>query len=435
MNVLVIGSGGREHALVWKIRQSPAVKKVYCAPGNAGIAQMAECVPLKGENFAALADFAKQHNVGLTVVGPEIPLAGGIVDYFNTLGLPVFGPNKKAARFEASKSFAKAFMEKYGIPTAKYRSFTDYCEAVEYIGHSPEGRALVVKADGLAAGKGVIICPDRESAAQAVERIMKDNMFGESGREVIIEEFLEGEEASIQIFLDGKNYHVMAPSQDHKRVNDQDQGPNTGGMGAYAPAPLVTESVRHTVETEVVMPIIAGLAKEGIDYKGILYIGIMMVRGIPYVLEFNCRFGDPETQVVLPLLKSDLVEIMQKIIAGQLDKIEIEWYNKSAVCVVLVSRGYPGDYEKGKEICGLEETSLMADAVVFHAGTAHGSAGSILSAGGRVLGVTAVGNGLPETIARVYEAVKKIRFEGMHYRTDIGRKAFNHIRKPSGEAI
>jgi phosphoribosylamine--glycine ligase len=435
MNILVIGSGGREHALIWKIRQSPAVKKVYCAPGNAGIARMAECVPIKGEDFAALADFVKRHKIGLTVVGPEIPLAGGIVDYFNALGLPIFGPNKKAAQLEASKAFAKAFMEKYGIPTAKYRSFTDYCEAIDYIGHLPEGQALVVKADGLAAGKGVLICPDRESARQAVEQIMKDKVFGDSGREVVVEEFLEGEEASIQIFLDGKNHHMMAPSQDHKRVDDQDLGPNTGGMGAYAPAPLVTEGIRRTVENEVIAPIIGGLAKEGIDYKGILYIGLMIVRGVPCVLEFNCRFGDPETQVVLPLLKSDLVEIMQKTVAGQLDKIEIEWYNKSAVCVVLVSRGYPGDYEKGKEIRGLEEASLMADAMVFHAGTVHGSAGSILSAGGRVLGVTAVGNGIPETITRVYEAVGKIRFDGMHYRTDIGRKAFKHIRKPSGEAI
>lgn len=428
MNVLVIGSGGREHALVWKIRQNPSVKKIYCAPGNAGIAALAECVPVKGEDFAALADFVRREKIDLTVVGPEIPLAGGIVDYFTERGLAIFGPCQKAARLEASKAFSKEFMEKYGVPTAKYRSFTDFGSAAEYISHWPVGKSLVVKADGLAAGKGVLICPDRARAMAAIEQIMQDRVFGESGNEVVIEEFLEGEEASVQIFLDGKQYHMMPSSQDHKRVNDGDEGPNTGGMGAYAPAPIVTGELRRRVERDVIAPIIAGLAREGIEYKGVLYIGLMIVKGEPYVLEFNCRFGDPETQVVLPLLKTDLIEIMRKIISGELDKIKIEWYNKTAVCVVLVAGGYPGSYPKGREIRGLDDAARMDDIVVFHAGTAKDPADNIVTAGGRVLGITALGQDIPSTITAVYGAVKKIRFDGMHYRTDIGRKALPHIR-------
>lgn len=426
MNILVIGSGGREHALVWKIKKSPKVEKIYCIPGNAGIAQDAECVSIRIDDFAALADFAVKHKIDLTVVGPEVPLSEGITDYFHSRKLNIFGPNKKAAQFEASKIFAKDFMLKYGIPTALYKGFKDFDSALEFIAKWPLNKPLVVKADGLAAGKGVIICRDRKSADNALKEIMKDKVFGSAGSLTVVEEFLEGEEASVQVFVDGNTFSLMAPAQDHKRANDNDEGLNTGGMGAYAPAPVADKAMLLKVEERVMKPFIRGIKAEGIDFKGILFIGLMIDKGEPYVLEFNCRFGDPETQVVMPLLKTDLVEIMEKINAGALDKTKIEWYNISAICVVLASGGYPGDYQKGIEIKGLSEAAKYPDITVFHAGTARNGE-KIVTAGGRVLGVTGTGLGIKEAITKTYEALKKIDFDGMHFRKDIGRKALKRL--------
>jgi len=423
MKILVIGSGGREHALCWKIKQSPKVEKLFCAPGNAGIAQVAECISLKVDDFAALADFAKKHDIGLTVVGPEVPLSAGIVDYFRERGLEIFGPDKKSATLESSKAFAKDIMEKYNIPTASYRAFVELNPALAYLKTLPENLKLVVKADGLAAGKGVIICGNRKEAEKAASEMLAGKAFGAAGNKVVIEEFLEGEEVSIQIFLDGKNYSIMAAAQDHKRVNDNDEGPNTGGMGAYAPAPIFDSKLKEKTENKIIEPLIDGFNKEGIDYKGVLYIGLMVNKGEPYVLEFNCRFGDPETEAVLPLLETDLVEIMQKINQKQLDKIKVNWYNKCAVCVVLASGGYPGNFEKGKEISGLDAASGLKNTVVFHAGTSS-SNGKVVTSGGRVLGVTGTGNGLKDAIKTAYEAVGKITFENMHFRKDIAKKAF-----------
>lgn len=423
MKILVIGSGGREHALCWKLRQSPAAEKIFCAPGNAGIAGLAQCVTVKVDDFEALAAFAVKEGMGLTIVGPEVPLAAGIVDFFRAKGLEIFGPDKKAAKLEASKVFAKDIMKKYGVLTADYNAFKTPEKALEFLKTLSADKKLVVKADGLAAGKGVIICSRVSEAEAAVRQIMETKAFGEAGSEVVIEEFLEGEEVSVQIFLDGKNYAIMAAAQDHKRVNDNDQGPNTGGMGAYAPAPLFDEALREITERKVIAPLIDGLNREGIDYRGVLYIGLMVDKGEPYVLEFNCRFGDPETEVVLPLLESDLLEIMLKINAKQLDKIKVNWYNKSAACVVLSSGGYPGNFQKGLPINGLENASVLKDTIVFHAGTALAD-GKTVTAGGRVLGVTGTGRDLKEAVRTAYEAAAKISFEGMHYRKDIAKKAF-----------
>ncbi|MHB9156214.1 MAG: phosphoribosylamine--glycine ligase [Endomicrobiales bacterium] len=427
MNILVIGSGAREHALVWKIRQSPKAEKIFCAPGNAGISRDAECLPLKADDFAGLEKLAREKNIGLTVVGPEVPLAAGIVDYFRERGLEIFGPDKSAARLEASKVFAKDFMKRCGIPTAAYHAFTDAPRALEFLGSDKSGKPLVVKADGLAAGKGVLICATGGEAEAAVRQIMEDRAFGAAGKEIVIEEFLAGEETSVQVFLDGKHYLLMAAAQDHKRVFDDDRGPNTGGMGAYAPAPLFDAALREKVEKKIMAPLLEGFGREKITYRGVLYLGLMVSHGEPYVLEFNCRFGDPETQVVLPLLKTDLVEIMQKINRDALDKIEIEWYNKAAVCVVLASGGYPGDYGKGEAIKGLDEAGRMKDAIIFHAGTAFDAAGAPVTAGGRVLGVTGVGPSLPEAISTAYKAAGTINFAGMHYRKDIGKRALSRL--------
>ncbi|MFH1368532.1 MAG: phosphoribosylamine--glycine ligase [Elusimicrobiota bacterium] len=426
MKILVIGSGGREHALVWKIKQSKLVKKIYCAPGNAGMARDAECVALKTDDFGAIADFVNNNGIKMTVVGPEAPLASGIVDYFRAQKLEVFGPDKKAAQFEASKVFAKDFMRKYGIPTALYKNFTDLSVAMDTVNKWPAGMKMVIKADGLAAGKGVIICEDGKTAEDALRQIMQEKVFGNAGSRVVIEEYLEGEEASVQVFTDGKSYSLMIPAQDHKRVNDNDAGPNTGGMGAYAPAPVADKKLLEKVEQRILKPFMNGIKQEGIDYKGVLYIGLMINKGEPYVLEFNCRFGDPETQVVLPLLKTDLVEIIRKICSGALDKIKIEWYNNTAVCVVLASGGYPGEYKKGLEIKGLSEAASLKNVTVFHAGTSASETKTVTS-GGRVLGVTGTGGGIKEAIAKAYEAVNKVSFDGMHFRRDIGKKALNKL--------
>ena len=424
MNVLVIGSGGREHALVWKIKQSPKVKNVYCIPGNAGISNDAQCFESKISDFSALAGFVKDKSIDITVVGPEVPLSEGIVDYFNAAGLKVFGPNKKAAQLEGSKIFSKNFMKKHGIPTAEYGAFNNLSEALKYLDKIDKNTPLVVKADGLAAGKGVIICKNTDEAKSSLREILEKKVFGLAGENVVIEEFLSGEETSIMVFMDGKNYHIMVSSQDHKRVFDSDLGPNTGGMGAYAPAPVFDKEIRQVVEETIIKPIIKGLEKDKIEYKGVLYIGLMICNKKPFVLEFNCRFGDPETQVVLPLLKSDVMDIVESVIAGKLDKCKIEWYNKSAVCVVLTSQGYPGSYVKGKQIKGLADAAKAKNVVVFHAGTSFKDT-QVVTSGGRVLGVTGIGDNINDALKASYGAVNSINFEGMHYRKDIAKRALN----------
>ncbi|MGQ9630245.1 MAG: phosphoribosylamine--glycine ligase [bacterium] len=424
MKVLVVGGGGREHALVWKLAKSPKVTKLYCAPGNAGIADAAECVDISAEDIGSLKEFALKRGVDLTVVGPEAPLVVGIADEFSESGLKVFGPSKRAALIEGSKSFAKRIMAKYGIPTGAYAEFTDPDEAKKYV--EEQGAPIVVKADGLAAGKGVTVARTTEEALDAIHNAMVKKIFGEDNAKVVVEEHLDGEEASILAFTDGRAVAPMVPSQDHKRVYDGDLGPNTGGMGAYAPAPFVTPEVLDAITEEILKPTIAGMSKEGFEYRGVLYAGLMIKEGRPKVLEFNCRFGDPETQVVLPLLETDLLDPLLACIEGNLDGIELKWSDRAAVCVVLASGGYPLHYEKGKAISGLGDCESMEDVVVFHAGTALRD-GRIVTSGGRVLGVTALGSDIRSAIRRAYEATNKIYFEGMHYRRDIGRRALQRV--------
>jgi phosphoribosylamine--glycine ligase len=420
MKVLVVGGGGREHALVWKIAQSSKVTKIFCAPGNAGISRQATLVPIKVNDLKALLEFAQEEKIDLTVVGPEEPLTRGIVDLFESKRLTIFGPSMKAAAIEGSKVFAKEMMQKYHIPTASYEVFEDREEAAAYI--RKRGAPIVVKADGLAAGKGVIICNTVDEAIQAVDQMMVEKAFGEAGNRVVVEECLTGEEASYIAFTDGKAILPMASSQDHKSVFDGDQGPNTGGMGAYSPAPVVTEEVHERILEKILRPMIQGLGDEGRPYKGALYAGLMIRNGHPKVLEFNARFGDPETQPALMRMKGDLVPILEACIHGNLSKLRIEWDPRTAVCVVMASGGYPGDYENGKVIRGLDEVSRMKDLFVFHAGTALKD-GQVVTSGGRVLGVTGVGEGIEKAIDRTYEAVKRISWEGAHYRKDIGFKA------------
>jgi phosphoribosylamine--glycine ligase len=420
MKVLVVGGGGREHALVWKIAKSPKVSKVYCAPGNAGISEQATIVSIKANDLNSLLEFALKEKIDLTVVGPEDPLTQGIVDLFESKGLFIFGANKKAAEIEGSKAFAKEMMKKYHIPTAFYEIFDNPKEAVKYI--REQGAPIVVKADGLAAGKGVIICKTVEEATQSVEKIMVEKIFGEAGNQVVIEEYLVGEEASYIAFTDGKTILPMASSQDHKPIFDGDQGPNTGGMGAYSPAPVVTEEVHERIIEKILGPIIYGMGEEGRTYKGVLYAGLMIHEGHPKVLEFNARFGDPETQPVLMRMKGDVVPILEACMKGTLSQHRIEWDNRPSVCVVMASRGYPGDYEKGKVIRGLKEISKMEGAFVFHAGTTLKD-DQVITNGGRVLGVTALGEDIPRAIERTYQAVNKISWDGVHYRRDIGQKA------------
>ncbi|MCX5777839.1 MAG: phosphoribosylamine--glycine ligase [Elusimicrobia bacterium] len=425
MKVLVVGSGGREHALVEKLIQSPRVKKIFCAPGNAGIAQHAECVPINADDIARLLLFVEEKGIDLTVVGPEVPLSLGIVDAFKQKKFAIFGPDKKSAQLEASKAFAKRLMKKYAIATARYESFTDSAAAGAYVRSLPAQTRLVVKADGLAGGKGVIICDTTGEALDAIAAIMQKKSFGAAGKEVVIEEFLEGQEASLQLFVDGKNYSLMPAAQDHKRIFDHDAGPNTGGMGAYAPAPLLTDSLTDKVKKTIIEPLIAGFVAEGIHYTGVLYIGLMIHNGIPSVLEFNCRFGDPETQVVLPLLKTDLIEIFEAVHAGRLKTADIQWHHKSAVCVVLAAKGYPGEYAKNAVIDGLDTAVAMKNVAVFHAGTAKNVLGETITAGGRVLGVTGTGSTTGQAITAAYQAVSCISFDGMQFRTDIGKKALS----------
>jgi len=426
MRILVIGSGGREHALVWKIAQSKLVEKIFCAPGNGGIAQQAECVDIKVEDIPTLLGFARKEKIDLTVVGPEAPLSQGIVDEFKNYKLNIFGPNKKAAQLEASKVFAKELMAKYNVPTADFKIFDNASEAKKYI--EKIGAPCVVKADGLAQGKGVIVAKTIDEAKQAVTSIMQERIFGDAGNKVIVEDCLEGQEASIIVITDSKEVIALASSQDHKRVFDNDSGLNTGGMGAYSPASVVTQELFREVLDKIVYRTIDGLVKDGINYIGVLYAGIMITKDGPKTLEFNVRFGDPETQAILPRLKSDLVEVMLAASEQKLNRVRtLNWDNRSCVCVVCASGGYPGDYEKGKEISGLDEVAKIKDVVVFHAGTKKQDH-KIFTNGGRVLGVTGLGNSIKEAIDRTYQAVEKINFAGMHYRRDIGCKAISKIK-------
>ncbi|MCM8796190.1 MAG: phosphoribosylamine--glycine ligase [Candidatus Omnitrophica bacterium] len=423
MRILVIGSGGREHALVWKIAQSKLVDKIFSAPGNAGIAKLAECLEIKADDIHALLDFARREKIDLTVVGPEAPLARGIVNEFSRYKLRIFGPAKEAARLESSKVFAKELMAKYNVPTANFGVFDEPEEAKRYI--QKIGAPCVVKADGLAAGKGVIVSKTIDEARQAVKSIMEDRIFGDSGKQVVVEECLEGKEASIIVLTDSKEVICLPSSQDHKRAFDGDTGPNTGGMGAYSPAPIVTPKLFKEILEKIIYRILDGLVRQGIVYKGVLYAGIMLTEDGPKVLEFNVRFGDPETQAILPRLKSDLLEVMLATTEGKLSRYKnLNWDGRACVCVVCASQGYPGEYEKGKEIFGLDEVEKMQDVVVFHAATKKQDK-RILTNGGRVLGVTGLGNTLKEAIKRTYQAVEKIHFAGMHYRKDIGYKAIN----------
>jgi len=425
MKVLVIGSGGREHALVWKIAQSPLVTKVYCAPGNPGTGLLAENVDLAVDDLPGLLGFAQREGIGLTVVGPELPLSLGIVDLFEEYGLKVFGARRNAAMIESSKAFSKELMQKYGVPTAAYQVFTEVEPAVAFIDRV--GAPIVVKADGLAAGKGVIIAATRAEAVAAVTDMLGGNAFGAAGSRVVIEEFLPGEEASFLAFTDGKHIIPLASAQDHKAVFDGDQGPNTGGMGAYSPAPVVTPAIHEKAMSEVLRRTVDGMAAEGRPYRGGLYAGLMIEGDSVKTLEFNARFGDPECQPLLMRMKSDIVPILLAVAGGDLSGVEIEWHDKAAVCVVMASQGYPGDYRKGDEISGLAEASRIDDLFVFHAGT-KARDGRIVTSGGRVLGVTALGDTVQDAIDRAYRGVAAISWEGVQYRRDIGRKAVNRER-------
>ena len=420
MKILVVGSGGREHAMVWKLTQSPRKPTLYCAPGNAGIESLATCVPIKTDDLAGLQAFVQSEKIDLTIVGPEAPLALGIVDGFRKSGLKIFGPTKGAARIEASKVFSKEIMASANILTAKAQSFDRVASALAYL--NQHELPVVVKADGLAQGKGVIVATTREEAKQAVRDLMEHARFGQAGQRVLIEQFLDGEELTIMAFTDGRTVVPMLPAQDHKRVGDGDAGPNTGGMGAYCPAPLGTKALREQVTRQVLYPAVEALSRMGCPFQGVLYAGLMVVKGTPYVLEFNARMGDPETQVVLPLLKTDLLEVVEAVVDHRLDQLTVDWHDETAVCVVMTSGGYPGDYQTGRPIHGLP-TTTDAKAMVFHAGTRRTDI-EVVTAGGRVLGITGRGKTLADAQAEAYRVTKSIAFEGAHYRTDIAHRAF-----------
>ncbi len=432
MNILIIGGGGREHSLVWKISQSPKVKNIFCAPGNAGIASAATCVPIKVTDSEELLNFARDEAVDLTVVGPEQPLANGLVDYFEENGQKIFGPRQKAARIETSKAFAKSIMMKYDIPTPRGQAFTSFDEARAYLKET-DGK-VVVKADGLAEGKGVIVCRSEKEATDALRLIMNEKRFGDAGQTVLIEERLTGEEVSFLAFTDGKTVLPLPSSQDHKAVYDGDEGPNTGGMGAYSPAPIVDEYLHRKIMESVMIPTINGMAAEGVPYKGVLYAGLMIDEGRVQVLEFNARFGDPETQPLMMRLKSDLVPVMEAVCDGRLHECSLTIDDRPAVCVVMAAGGYPLSYKKGMAISGLKNVNRMKNIVTFHAGTkAKGK--QLLTDGGRVLGVTALGETVGKAIARAYAAVSKISWEGVFYRSDIGAKALGKVKSPPQVAI
>lgn len=424
MKILVIGSGGREHALIWKISASKRVSKIFCAPGNGGISSEAECIGIDASSVDKLTEFTLKNKIDLVVVGPELPLSLGITDKMEEKGIRVFGPSQNATRLESSKLFSKEFMKRHSIPTAKFECFDNPEDAKDYARQI--SFPCVIKADGLAAGKGVLICNSIDEAEDAIEKILETREFGDAGNRLLIEEFLEGEEASFLVFSDGNNIVPMPSSQDHKRALDNDMGLNTGGMGAYSPAPVVTKDVEKLVIETIINPVISGMNEEGSPYKGILYAGLMIKDGKASVLEFNVRFGDPEAQPVLMRLESDIVDIMEACIEGNASAIKPLWKEESSICVVLASGGYPGAYEKGKIISGLDKAENKQEVKVFHAGT-HYDGKNFLTSGGRVLGVTALGNSITDAIENAYSAVAAISFEKMHFRKDIGEKALNKI--------
>jgi phosphoribosylamine--glycine ligase len=424
MTVLIIGSGGREHALAWAISKSPTVSKLYVAPGNGGTADVAENVPINATDTKALMHFVKEKNIDLTIVGPEAPLMLGIVDDFRREGLKIFGPKKKAAQLEGSKAFAKSIMQKYGIPTAASKTFTsdEFDAAIEYL--ETVSYPVVLKADGLAAGKGVVIPQSFTEAASELEAMMKSGVFGDAGKKVVIEEFMQGEEASLFVITDGKDYRVLPAAQDHKRIFDNDEGKNTGGMGAYAPAPIVTPAVMERAENEIIYPMLVAMQKEGCPYTGFLYVGLMIKDGVPRVVEFNARFGDPEAEAVLPLLETNLLDVICQTLDGNLKDLQIKIKPKTATTVILASAGYPDAYPTGKTItgqCHFDNVGNAEDVLIFHAGTKL-EAGKLVTSGGRVLAVTALADTLATSIEKAYETVAFISFDGMQFRKDIGKK-------------
>ncbi len=434
MNILAIGSGGREHALIWKIAQSPKAGKIYAAPGNAGIAALAECVPVPVDEIKKLASFALAKSIDLTVVGPELPLTLGIVDEFKRHGLKICGPDRAAAQIEGSKLFAKDLMQKYLVPTAAYASFDSPSEAAAHL--RQRGVPAVIKADGLAAGKGVMPVHSLKEAEQAIDTILIRKAFGAAGSRIVIEDFLRGEEASFIAFTDGKTILPMPSTQDHKAIFDGDKGPNTGGMGAYSPAPVITDGLARRIMDEVMMPVVRGMADEGTPFRGILYAGLMIDGDAIRVLEFNARSGDPETQPILMRMQSDIVPVLEAVADGNLNRAAITWDERPAVCVVMAAGGYPGNYRKGMAIEGLDEVQSLPDVQVFHAGTAF-EGGRVVVNGGRVLGVTALGGTIELAIERAYDAAARIRWDGAYYRKDIGKKAMNRmeqIQNPKSEA-
>lgn len=419
MNVLIVGSGGREHAIAWSVKQSAKTGKIFCAPGNAGIGQIAACVPIKADDLYGLAQFAQTNKIDLTIVGNESPLVKGIVDLFEERGLKIFGPSKAAARVEGSKMFLKHFLERHSIPTARYQTFnqSEFEQAKRYV--TDHGLPVVIKTDGLAAGKGVAICQTKDEAIGTLHEYFEEKVFGDAGSNIVIEEFMQGEEASVFAMCDGEQYVLLSPAQDHKRIGDGDTGKNTGGMGAYAPAPVVTKAVMDRVEREIIRPTLTGMKSEGDPYKGCLYVGLMITNGGPKVVEYNCRLGDPETQAVLPLIESDPLDLFYACAAGSIASYALKLKTTTSVCVVVASKGYPDSYETGKVIRGLDVVDT--DTIIFHAGTKRVNEDTVTS-GGRVLGVTSQGNGLQEAIGKAYTAVERIDFDGAYYRTDIGKK-------------
>nr|WP_233167556.1 phosphoribosylamine--glycine ligase [Paenibacillus roseus] len=423
--MLVVGGGGREHAIVWALKKSEKVSEIYCAPGNAGIAQLAECVPIAVDKFDELVQFSIDHAIDLVVIGPDDPLAAGIVDAFEAKNIPVFGPRKNAAEIEGSKIFMKGLLKKYNIPTAKYETFTNYAEASAYL--AEQALPIVIKADGLAAGKGVTVAFTMEEAQQSLKDMMVNKIFGASGDQVVIEEFLEGQEMSILAFVDGETVRPMVPAQDHKPAFDGDKGPNTGGMGTYTPLPHIPQSIVDDAIEHIIKPTAKAMVSEGRPFRGVLFAGLMITKDGPKTIEFNSRMGDPETQVVLPRLKTDLVDIILAALNGCLDQLEIEWSDEAAVCVVLASEGYPASYPKGLPISGLEEAAAKDGVLIFHAGTASKD-GQFVTNGGRVLGVVGVGADTADARDRAYAAARSIHFDGVHYRSDIAVKALQGLQ-------
>jgi phosphoribosylamine--glycine ligase len=423
LNVLIVGGGGREHAIAWKLAQSPKVDQLYCAPGNGGIAELAQCAAIQAEDGEGLVSFVRENASDFVVVGPELPLTLGLTDALSDAGVAAFGPSKAAAQLEGSKVFAKDLMSRHGIPTARYGVFEDAAAARDFAG-TMKG-PWVVKADGLAAGKGVLICNTLEETRRAIEAVLEERIFGPAGAKLVVEEFLTGEELSVMAFCDGKTVALMDSAQDHKRVFDQDQGPNTGGMGAYSPAPVAWPELMEEVRTRILLPVARAMNEEGRTFKGVLYAGLMLTSQGPMALEFNVRFGDPETQAVLPRMENDLMSVMESVVQSRLDEIELSWSPNHCVSVVMAAEGYPGDYRKGEVIFGLDD--LPEGVWAFHSGTSRRTPdGALVTGGGRVLALTGLGSSLPGAVNKVYAAIQQVRFEGAHYRKDIAAKGVNH---------